>query len=46
MFRIGPKGDHWADFVNNDWGGVTYKKILDAKYVKGQWNDFSLILTR
>lgn len=41
MFRIGPKGDLlWADFVNNDFGGVTYKKILDAKFVKGQWNDF------
>lgn len=41
MIRVGPRGDlMWSDFVNNDFGGVTYKKMLDAKYVKGQWNDF------
>ena len=41
MFRIGPNGDLlWTDFVNNSFGGSEYYKILDAKYLKDQWNDF------
>ena len=41
MFRVGPNGDLlWTDFVNNSFGGSEYYKILDAKYVKDQWNDF------
>ena len=41
MLRIGANGDLlWSDFINNSWGGVEYTKILDAKYVKEQWNDF------
>ena len=41
MFRVGPNGHLlWTDFVNNSFGGSEYHKILDAKYVKNQWNDF------
>ena len=41
MFVISPNGDlQWQDFVNNSFGGFDSYKILDAKYLKGKWNDF------